>query len=73
MAIGIAFILVYVSEALGADYGIGYRLGVAYDTLQMPRMSAALLLLGALGLLADLGFVFLVKRLLPWMAFERRS
>lgn len=73
VAIGISFILVFVSEALGANFGIGYRLGVAYDTFQIPRMTSALLLLGALGLAADHTFVIVVRRLLPWIIYERKD
>ncbi len=71
VAIGVSFILVYISETLGAAHGVGYRLGVAYDTVQMARMMAALLLLGALGLLADRLFVAAVRHLTPWIVFER--
>lgn len=71
VAIGISFILVFISETLGAAHGVGFRLGVAYDTVQMARMMAALLLLGALGLLADRIFVAAVRQLAPWIIFER--
>lgn len=71
VAIGVSFILVYISETLGAAHGVGYRLGVAYSAVQMARMMAALLLLGALGLIADRLFVTVVRHLTPWIAFER--
>jgi len=73
IAIGISFILVFISETLGADYGIGYQLKLAYDTLQINRMTAALLLLGALGLLADKLFVFISNNLAPWLKYERNE
>lgn len=72
IAIGISFILVYISETLGANYGIGYRLKVAFDTLQIERMTAALLLLGLLGLLADRFFVWMATQLAPWLKYEKK-
>lgn len=73
IAIGISYILVYISETLGADYGIGYRLKLAYDTLQIERMTAALLLLGLLGLLSDRIFVFLATHFAPWLKYEKNA
>lgn len=72
VAIGISFILVYISETLGADYGIGYQLKVAYDTFQIPRMTVALLLLGAFGLIMDRIFVGVVRYLAPWIKFDKK-
>lgn len=71
VAIGVSFILVFISETLGAAHGVGYRLGVAYDTVQTALMMASLLLLGALGLIADRLFVAAVRHLAPWITFER--
>ncbi|WP_319480262.1 ABC transporter permease subunit [uncultured Draconibacterium sp.] len=73
IAIGISFILVYISETLGADYGVGYRLKVAYDTLQLDMMTASLLLLGALGLLSDRLFVYLATQMAPWLKYEKNA
>ncbi|WP_075343748.1 ABC transporter permease [Tenacibaculum agarivorans] len=71
VAIGISFILVYISETLGADYGIGYQLKVSYDTFQIDKMTVALLLLGAFGLLLDRIFVVVVRVLVPWVNFDK--
>lgn len=73
IAIGLSFILVYISETLGAEYGIGYRLKVAYDTLQVERMMAALLLLGLLGLISDKVFVYFATKFAPWLKYERNA
>ncbi len=73
IAIGISFILVYISETLGANYGIGCQLKVAYDTLELERMTAALLTLGMLGLLSDRLFVYVSTQVLPWLKYEKNE
>ena len=73
IAIGLSFILVFISEALGASQGVGFRLGVAYDTLQTAYMMSALLLLGILGWIADRMFVATLSYLTPWISFEKNN
>jgi NitT/TauT family transport system permease protein len=73
VAIGISFILVYISETLGAEHGVGYKLGVAYDTIQIPKMSAALLILGLLGFISDRAFAYVCLRLAPWVSEDTSS
>ncbi|MFY0632084.1 MAG: ABC transporter permease subunit [Flavobacteriaceae bacterium] len=73
IAIGISYILVYISEMLGANYGIGYRLKLAFDTLDLERMMAALLLFGLLGLISDRLFVYVSTQLAPWLKYEKHE
>lgn len=71
-AIGIAYILVFVSESLGASSGVGYRLAVSYDLFRTDQMIASLIVLGVLGALSDATFVYLIRRFFPWLVSSRR-
>jgi len=73
VAIGIAFILVFVSETLGAESGVGYKLGVAYDTIQTPKMAVALIILGCLGFVTDRVFAKTSLKFAPWLAEDTTS
>lgn len=69
--IAIAFVMVYVSELAGASAGIGYEISTSHLAYRVDRMLAALLILGALGALADA----LISRALltgfPWLRYEQ--
>jgi len=70
VAIAIAFICVVVSEMMGATAGIGYRINTSYLVFRVDRMIVGLLVLGALGALADWSFVKFINRIFPWLHSE---
>jgi ABC-type nitrate/sulfonate/bicarbonate transport system permease component len=65
-ALGIAIILMVVSELIGADNGVGYVVQLAQRGFDIPEMWAGTLLLGLLGFGANVLFVALEKRVLHW-------
>ena len=65
-ALGIAIILMVVSELIGADNGVGYVVQLAQRGFDIPEMWAGTLLLGLLGFGANALFVALEKRVLHW-------
>jgi len=71
VAIGISYILVFISESLGANYGVGYRLGNYYDTIQTPQMMNALIVLGIMGLFSDKIFTYIYNYYFPWKNIKR--
>lgn len=65
--IAIAFVMVFVSELAGASAGIGYQISVSQLAYRVDRMLADLVLLGALGALADLLLTRLAWWRFPWL------
>jgi len=63
---GIALIVIVAAEMIGAVGGIGYMVLDAQQTFRVPRVFATIFVIGALGLLTDLGFRELRRRMLPW-------
>jgi ABC-type nitrate/sulfonate/bicarbonate transport system permease component len=66
-----AFVLLFVSEWVGANLGVGYRISVAHV---VGRMDTLVLNLGVLGLLASLSDWMLratCRRLWPWSSAGR--
>lgn len=73
VAIGICFICVFVAEMAGAYEGIGFRISTSYLVFRVDKMLASLLLLGALGSLADKAFKGATGRLFPWTRLNGNS
>lgn len=65
-ALGIAIILMVVSELIGADNGVGYVVQLAQRGFDIPEMWAGTVLLGLLGFSANALFVAVEKRVLHW-------
>ncbi|GAA1211966.1 ABC transporter permease [Pseudonocardia alaniniphila] len=65
-ALGIAIILMVVSELIGADNGVGYVVQLAQRGFDIPEMWAGTLLLGLLGFGANALFVAFEKHVLHW-------
>lgn len=72
VGIASAFIMVFVSELSGASSGIGYRISITYLAYRIDEMIAALLVLGALGAIADQLFVIGTHKLFPWVRFSSK-
>lgn len=70
--IAIAFIMVFVSELAGASSGLGYRISITHLAYRIDEMIAALVVLGALGAIADQLFVLGTRKLFPWIKFSSK-
>lgn len=70
--IAVAFIMVFVSELAGASSGLGYRISITHLSYRIDEMIAALIVLGALGAIADQLFVFGTRKLFPWIKFSSK-
>lgn len=70
--IAIAFIMVFVSELAGASSGLGYRISITQLSYRIDEMIAALVVLGALGAIADQLFVLGTRKLFPWIKFSSK-
>jgi len=64
--IGVAYIMVFVSELAGASSGLGYLIAVSQLSYRIDRMIATLFVLGLLGAATDQAFTYSVRRLFPW-------
>lgn len=64
IAIAVAFIVMIISEMVGATSGIGYATLAAQRNFQIPEMWAGMILMGILGYLLNAGFLAVEKRLL---------
>lgn len=65
--ISLGFVMVFVSELMGAEAGIGYKISIYQLAYRMDAMIAALALLGAGGAFADWAFTALMYRLFPYL------
>jgi ABC-type nitrate/sulfonate/bicarbonate transport system permease component len=66
ISLAIAFIMMVVSEMVGATNGIGYVTLNAQQSFQVPLMWSGMLLLGILGAALNTLFVIIERRLLRW-------
>ncbi len=66
-AIGMAYIMLFISEWVGASSGIGYHLSVAHAVSRWAHMVVGLLVLGALAAGTDFAYRKGVKHLFPWL------
>ena len=61
-----ALLLLIAAEMIGANKGLGFQVMNAQYNFQIPQMFAAILLLAALGLTANVALVTLQRRLCRW-------
>jgi sulfonate transport system permease protein len=61
-----ALLLLIASEMIGANSGVGFQVMNAQYNFQIPLMFAAIVLLAAMGLIANYLLVFLQRRLCQW-------
>lgn len=64
--IGLAYIMVFIAEWIGANKGIGYRLSVAHSVLRTDHMVFGLVVLGVLAYCTDALYRLAVRRIFPW-------
>ena len=66
VGLGIAWVLVIVSEMLAVKGGIGYAMWTAYQFVRIDLIIAAMFTMGLLGLVSDRMLLVLNRRLLRW-------
>ncbi len=66
LGIGLAWVLVIVAEMLAVKSGLGFAMWDAYYFLRMDIIIAAMLSVGVLGFLSDLGIRLLGRWVLRW-------
>jgi NitT/TauT family transport system permease protein len=66
VGLGIAWVLVIVSEMLAVKGGIGYAMWTAYQFVRIDLIVAAMFTMGILGLVSDRLLLLLNRRLLRW-------
>ncbi len=69
VGIGYSYVMVFISEWVGATSGVGYRLALAHVVSRLDLMVFCLAELGLLSFLTDAGFHKLARRALPWSAY----
>ncbi|MDH2428074.1 ABC transporter permease subunit [Sphaerisporangium sp. TRM90804] len=66
LSIGLALIMMIISEYIGSTEGVGYRMLVAQGQVDIPSMWTAIVILGLLGLLFNAAFLHVERRALAW-------
>ncbi len=66
LSLGIALLLMVVSEMVGVTNGIGYQLRHAQDQFSFPQMWAWVVLLGLLGYLLNTALLAVERKILRW-------
>ncbi|WP_440104553.1 ABC transporter permease [Streptosporangium sp. H16] len=66
ISLGLALILMVLSELIGSTVGIGSLLIGAQRSFELPQMWAGIVILGVLGYLLNAVFVAVEKRVLRW-------
>jgi NitT/TauT family transport system permease protein len=72
VAVGIAWLVVVAAEMLGVEAGLGYLVLDARNGLHWDRVEAAMIMIGVIGLLIDLGMRRLERRMLERRGFAAR-
>ena len=65
-SLSLAVIMMVLSEYFSSTSGVGYVLLISKNTFQLAPMWAAIVLIGLLGYLLNLLFLFLERRVLAW-------
>lgn len=73
ISVAVSLVLLVAAELAGARAGVGYLIQISGQVFRVDQMIVGLLTLGVLGFVADLLFVTLTQRLLPWYGAEGRA
>jgi ABC-type nitrate/sulfonate/bicarbonate transport system permease component len=65
-SLSLAVIIMVISEYFSSTSGVGYVLLISKNTFQLAPMWAAIVLIGLLGYLLNLGFLLIERRVLAW-------
>ena len=62
LALGVAWVVLVPAEYLGVTSGLGYAINDARDTLEYDRITALVLIIGAIGFILDAICVQAIKK-----------
>ena len=65
--IAVAYIMVFISEWIASNKGIGYQLSVAHVVSSPEHMAVGLLALGLLAYLTDMAYRASIRFFFPWL------
>ena len=71
MVLGWAWTYVIVAELIGASSGIGHMITDSQALLATDQIIFGIIVIGLIGLVSDLGFKWLNRRLFPWAQLGR--
>jgi NitT/TauT family transport system permease protein len=71
MVLGWAWTYVIVAELIGASSGIGHMITDSQALLATDQIIFGIIVIGLIGLISDLGFKWLNRRLYPWAQLGR--
>ncbi|WP_101784533.1 ABC transporter permease [Nonomuraea indica] len=73
LSVSLALIMMVISELYGSTEGIGHRMLEAQSQFDIPAMWAGIVLLGVLGVLLNVAFLGVERRLLSWHRSARHD
>ncbi|HEV8469404.1 MAG TPA: ABC transporter permease [Candidatus Limnocylindria bacterium] len=73
LGMGVALIVIVSAEFVAAQSGIGYLIYNSWNTFQVPRMYAGLMVIAIIGFASAVGLAALERALVPWKAGQRIS
>lgn len=73
VALGVAFVMMIVTELIAATNGIGFVTLIAQQSFRVPLMWSGMLLLGILGVAVNGLFLMAERRLLRWYSHARED
>ena len=62
LALGVAWVVLVPAEYLGVTSGLGYAINDARDTLEYDRITAIVLIIGAIGFALDAICLYAIRR-----------
>ena len=71
ISLGVAWATIVAAELVVADQGFGFLIMNGYRNFEANIMAGGMLLIGVIGILMNLGFVWLERVLLRWNAEVR--
>ena len=71
LGMGVALIVIVAAEFLASRSGIGYLIWNSWNTFQVDRMYAGLMVTSILGFISAVGLAALERALVPWKTAQR--
>jgi NitT/TauT family transport system permease protein len=72
LALGIAWVVIVAAEMLGVTSGLGFQVNDSRNNLRMDYVAAAMIVIGTVGLLLDIGMSNLENAALARRGMARR-
>lgn len=70
VGMGIGWISIVAAEMIAGNYGLGYFIWSAYNTLKYPQVVVGMILLGVLGYSCSIAVRKLGEKVTPWTEFQ---